>query len=40
MKKKNAKVVSLLHQKGGSGKTTTSINIAFVLKELGYLVAI
>ncbi|APC92089.1 MULTISPECIES: ParA family protein [Francisella] len=40
MKQKNAKVVSLLQQKGGSGKTTTAINIACGLKELGYKVAI
>ena len=40
MKQKNAKVVSLLQQKGGSGKTTTAINIACSLKELGYKVAV
>ncbi|MDE4998618.1 AAA family ATPase, partial [Francisella tularensis] len=33
MKQKNAKVVSLLQQKGGSGNTTTAINIACGLKE-------
>lgn len=36
----DAKVISLLQQKGGSGKTTTAINIACGLKELGYKVAI
>ncbi|MDE4945002.1 AAA family ATPase, partial [Francisella tularensis] len=40
MKQKNAKLVSLLQQKGGSGKTTTAINIACGIKELGYRVAI
>ena len=40
MSKKNAKVISLLQQKRGSGKTTTAINIACGLKELGYKVAI
>lgn len=40
MKQKNTKVVSLLQQKGGSGKTTTAINIACGLKELGYKVVI
>ena len=40
MKQKNEKIVSLLQQKGGSGKTTTAINIACGLKELGYKVAV
>lgn len=40
MKQKCAKVISLLQQKGGSGKTTTAINIACGLKEQGYKVAI
>lgn len=40
MSKKIAKVISLLQQKGGSGKTTTAINLACGLIELGYKVAI
>ena len=35
-----AKTIALLQQKGGSGKTTTSLNIAGSLQELGYKVAI
>ena len=40
MVEKSAKVISLLQQKGGSGKTTTAINIACGLKEIGFDVAI
>ncbi len=40
MVQKSAKVISLLQQKGGSGKTTTAINIACGLKEVGFDVAI
>jgi chromosome partitioning protein len=40
MVQKSAKVISLLQQKGGSGKTTTAINIACGLKEIGLKVAI
>lgn len=35
-----AKVIALLQQKGGSGKTTTAVNLAGGLKELGYRVLI
>lgn len=37
---KDSKVISLLQQKGGSGKTTTAINIACGLSDLKYKVAI
>ena len=37
---KPAKTIALLQQKGGSGKTTTSLNIAGSLKEQGFRVAI
>ena len=37
---KSAKTIALLQQKGGSGKTTTCVNIAGSLKEMGYKVAI
>jgi chromosome partitioning protein len=35
-----AKAIALLQQKGGSGKTTTAVNMAGGLKELGYTVVI
>ena len=36
----SARTIALLQQKGGSGKTTTCVNIAGSLKEMGYKVAI
>ncbi len=35
-----AKAIALLQQKGGSGKTTTAVNLAGGLRELGYRVVI
>ena len=35
-----AKTIALLQQKGGSGKTTTSVNLAGGLRECGYKVLI
>lgn len=40
MTTKNAKVIALLQQKGGSGKTTTAMNIAGGLREQGYEVIV
>ncbi|WP_191092721.1 AAA family ATPase [Cysteiniphilum sp. JM-1] len=40
MKMKTAKVIALLQQKGGSGKTTTAMNIYGGLKELGHSVLV
>ncbi|WP_119344056.1 ParA family protein [Facilibium subflavum] len=37
---KKAKIIALLQQKGGSGKTTTAMNIAGGLRELGYRVLV
>lgn len=37
---RQAKAIALLQQKGGSGKTTTAVNMAGGLKELGYTVVI
>ena len=36
----SAKVIALLQQKGGSGKTTTTLNMAGGLRELGYKVLV
>lgn len=36
----SAKTIALLQQKGGSGKTTTAVNLSGALKELGYKVII
>lgn len=35
-----AKTIALLQQKGGSGKTTTAVNLSGALRELGYKVVI
>ena len=40
MEQKSAKIISLLQQKGGSGKTTTAINMTCGLRELGHKVVI
>ncbi len=40
MAAKSAKTIALLQQKGGSGKTTTAVNLSGALKELGYQVII
>jgi chromosome partitioning protein len=37
---KKAKTIALLQQKGGSGKTTTAMNMAGGLRELGYTVIV
>lgn len=37
---KKAKTIALLQQKGGSGKTTTAMNMAGGLRELGYSVIV
>lgn len=37
---RQAKAIALLQQKGGSGKTTTAVNMAGGLREMGYTVVI